>query len=336
MSLNDLHSYIYIAPEGEMFRSAKTGEVINIPLTASFLTDFNYGPDVFLRTELTGWDKTGRFEQYSSGNLKIPYKPWMVGQVANIPVTMPAKPGLAIFRITLEDASGKALHHNFLGFVIDGPGGMPEQGKTRLVTFKPASFTSSAWSLKQWNVLDGLKVNGAGSGYFEYKVELPANIELSAVSSVSLILEASAKQLFGKDKTDGSKMEGDYMRGKGTFDNSLNQNSYPMTDDKKYPSRLKISVNGEVTGTYILDDDPADHRGILSWYSQPKNNKLNEAGSYGYLVNSPVPLSLLSGASARVITIRFEVDDALPGGLAIYGEKFGRYPLDPTLVFEMK
>ena len=25
--------------------------------------------------------------------------------------------------------------------------------------------------------------------------------------------------------------------------------------------------------------------------------------------------------------------EALPGGLAIYGQQFGRYPLDPTLVF---
>jgi predicted transcriptional regulator len=36
------------------------------------------------------------------------------------------------------------------------------------------------------------------------------------------------------------------------------------------------------------------------------------------------------------MTIRFEVDKALPGGLAIYGEDFGRYPLDPTLVFVKK
>ncbi len=34
--------------------------------------------------------------------------------------------------------------------------------------------------------------------------------------------------------------------------------------------------------------------------------------------------------------IRLEVDAALPGGLAIYGERFGRYPLDPTLVFDLK
>jgi len=24
----------------------------------------------------------------------------------------------------------------------------------------------------------------------------------------------------------------------------------------------------------------------------------------------------------------------LPGGLAIYGKRFGRYPLDPTILFE--
>ena len=34
------------------------------------------------------------------------------------------------------------------------------------------------------------------------------------------------------------------------------------------------------------------------------------------------------------ITIRFEVDATNAGGLAIYGKDFGRYPLDPTIVFE--
>ena len=31
--------------------------------------------------------------------------------------------------------------------------------------------------------------------------------------------------------------------------------------------------------------------------------------------------------------VRLEVSDALPGGLAIYGAKFGRYPVDPTVEF---
>jgi hypothetical protein len=211
---------------------------------------------------------------------------------------------------------------------------LPE--KSRIITFKPSSFTSQKWSQKQWNVLDGLKVNGAGSGYFEYQVALPESIDLNRVANVNLVFEASAKQLFGKDREDAGKMSGDYMRGGGTFDNSRNPNSYPMTDEKKSPSAVKVRVNGVVTGTYYLEDDPADHRGILSWHSQPKDNKLYEAGSYGYLINTSIPADVLKKAPGKTLTIRFEVDESVPGGLAIYGEKFGRYPLDPTLVITYK
>jgi predicted transcriptional regulator len=38
-------------------------------------------------------------------------------------------------------------------------------------------------------------------------------------------------------------------------------------------------------------------------------------------------------AAAGEVIVRLEVDATLPGGLAIYGRRFGRYPLDPTLVF---
>jgi predicted transcriptional regulator len=34
--------------------------------------------------------------------------------------------------------------------------------------------------------------------------------------------------------------------------------------------------------------------------------------------------------------VRLEVDAATAGGLAIYGEDFGRYPIDPTLIFTLK
>jgi hypothetical protein len=30
------------------------------------------------------------------------------------------------------------------------------------------------------------------------------------------------------------------------------------------------------------------------------------------------------------------VSDALPGGLAIYGAKFGRYPVDPTVALVLR
>jgi predicted transcriptional regulator len=51
----------------------------------------------------------------------------------------------------------------------------------------------------------------------------------------------------------------------------------------------------------------------------------------------PLPADAISQAARTgEIVIRLEVDDALPGGLAIYGAKFGRYPLDPTIVFLLR
>jgi predicted transcriptional regulator len=97
---------------------------------------------------------------------------------------------------------------------------------------------------------------------------------------------------------------------------------------------VTVRVNAEVAGRYELPDDPADHRGILSWHSQLKDRKLREAGSYGYLLEVPIPRTALEkAASAGALQIRLEVDAALPGGLAVYGARFGRYPLDPTVVF---
>ena len=124
------------------------------------------------------------------------------------------------------------------------------------------------------------------------------------------------------------------MRGKGTHDPSLNPNAYPMTDEVRFPSAVRIRVNGTAAGVFELPDDSSDHRGILSWFSQKRDRHLREAGSYGYLVSAQLPASVLKKAfKDKGLVIRREVDEALPGGLAIYGERFGRYPLDPTILF---
>jgi predicted transcriptional regulator len=129
-------------------------------------------------------------------------------------------------------------------------------------------------------------------------------------------------------------MQGDYMRGRGTFDPSRNPNAYPMTDAVRFPSAVTVRVNGVFAGREELADDPADHRGILSWHAQLKDKKLREAGSYGYLLDVGIPrAALVRAAASGTLEIRLEVDSSLPGGLAIYGARFGRYPVDPTVVF---
>ncbi|MBN2506595.1 MAG: glycoside hydrolase family 2 [Verrucomicrobia bacterium] len=334
MSLRDLHAPFYIAPEGPLCRDVKPGAKVAVPLWASFLTDRAPSPQLRLRAVLTGVNRFGQTAVLSESSQAITFRPWLSRAIEPVELTMPPHAALATLALLLEDDLGTVLQRNFTTFLVgNGPAARSETvGNARLLRVAPHAFTAARWSLKQWNVLDGLKVNGAGHGFFEYRVPWPGDLDAQAVEGASLRFEASAKQLFGKDRAGATKQEGDFMRGKGTHDPSLNANAYPMTDTLLHPSAVRVRVAGHVAGTFELPDDPADHRGILSWHAQRRDRKLREAGSYGYLITATVPpAALRAAAAAREVVIRFEVDPALPGGLAIYGERFGRYPLDPTL-----
>jgi predicted transcriptional regulator len=158
------------------------------------------------------------------------------------------------------------------------------------------------------------------------------------VAGATFLVEASAKRLNGKDRdSTAASGGGDYMRGGGLHDRSRNPNSYPMTSAEKFPSAVTVRVNGYVAGRWELADDPADSRGILSWHAQPHDGHLYEAGSYGQLLRVPLPADAIAQAArSGDVIVRLEVDDALPGGLAIYGARFGRYPLDPTILFTLR
>ncbi len=343
MTLNDLHGQFYLSTERELCRKVKPGEAIQVPLYASFMTDQMVGSQLTLRVELCGWDGLGRRETFSKSRQIISYSPWMNKELEPLQVTMPDKPVLAVLSVVLEDMAGTVLHRNFTTYLVSD-GSLPrnetitsEGGKIKVIRFAPDSFDKAQWSLKHWEVFDGLKVNGAGAGYFEYRLDWPADLKIEDIAEATFRAEVSAKQLFGKDRDDAGRQEGDFMRGEGTYDPSSNSNSYPMTDEVRFPSKVRVLVGDREVGEYDLGDDPADHRGILSWYSQKRDRTLTEAGSYGYLVTAPIPLELLRTAAAKgEIVIRLEVDGTLPGGLAIYGESFGRYPLDPTLAFSLK
>lgn len=343
MTLRDLHAPFYISTGSELCREVKPGAEVTVPLWASFMADSAATPGLRLRAMLTGWDRLGRWQWFSGQTRAIDFKPWLSKELEPLQVAMPEKPCLALLSLILEDANGVVLHRNFTTFVVrEGPAPRTEEltqegGRARVIRFAPASFASAKWSLKQWNILDGLKVNGAGTGYFEYRLPWPDGVKPEEIAGGSLVFEASAKQLFGKDKEGAAKQEGDFMLGKGTLDPSLNRNAYPMTDTHTFPSSVQVCVAGQGVGQFDLPDDPADHRGILSWHSQKQDRYLREAGSYGYLVNAAVPASVLrAAASEKAIVIRLEVGSGLPGGLALYGEDFGRYPVDPTLIINLK
>ncbi len=336
MDLKHLHSEIYLSTGSELCKAVKPGAIVSVPLYLSVMTD-QVPPDHYiLDYELSGRDHHGKFQHILLKTEIIESLPWYQGEVTPLSIKMPHIPGLYHLTLRLRDENAYIYHLNFTSFLVEErrQTTSSDTGDRASISFEPKSFTDASWSQGQWNILEGLKVNGVGSGYFSYDVEVPADLLNEELKKVTLVFEASAKKLHGKDRKNKTQLGIDYMRGKGTFDPSRNPNSYPMTDTYKDPSLVKVKVNGQVVDVFYLEDDPADHRGVLSWHSQPRDKKLREAGSYGYLCKSRIPIELIRNSPDGKLNIRFEVDEALPGGLAIYGKRFGRFALDPVLLFE--
>lgn len=318
MSVTDFHSYYYIVPEGSLCSDVPANSVQKVRLLASFMTDRDPGA-MTLETTLSGVNSLGESMTCGTESSSVAFKAFDLVPAAERDVKIPEENGVYQLAYVLKDADGKVLHRNFSLFVVSD-GRTPEN----VISFGPDSYTAKSWSIKSTEVLGGLKVNGFGEGCFEYSVAIPEGVN---TDSAQLVFEASAKELFGKDIDKNDAIEGDFMLGAGTFDHCKSSNSYAMTDEVLHPSEVSISINGVDAGTYALADDPADHRGVLSWHSQPRERLMYEAGSYGYLIRADIPAGALKAGETAVIRL-----SAPKGGLAIYGRNFGRYPLDPSIV----
>ncbi len=331
MKVNDFHAPVYISTGNEISKTVNGGEKVTVPLYLSSMSAADYGKQLKLTYQLKLTNSIGETTQITQGNRLIDYQPYMQKELESLTIDIPNQSGLALLTLQLNDLKGMAVNRNFMYFEINSSAKLP---KTEVLTVAAKDFSKASFSAKQWDVLDGLKINGAGSGYFEYSIPL-SKVDLSSVKEAYFLIELSAKELFVKDRGASAQTgDMDFMKGAIAAPSS-NPNSYPMTDEKPFPSKIIVSVNGQIALTTTLIDDPADHRGVLSWHHQLKDRKLREAGSYGYLTKVPVTKDQLKAAAQKgqlVIQIKTEGN----GGIAVYGKSFGRYPLDPSLVMKLK
>ena len=341
MTVSDFHADMYVIPGADSVSAVDPGAEFAVPLKGSFLSDRHTGP-LAVNWALHGWNRLGEHKTYSEGRLDFTTEyAYGTPQLDSLKLTAPEEECLAVLTTTLVDTTGTVLHHNFMAVPVfpDSSTWTGATNKRTVLRVAPDSLAAADWSVRTKSVMGGLKVWGTGTGAFEYVFGWPEKLNTADVDSVTFIAELSSRQVQGKD------MEGEFVRQSISdvtergIDPGHNPNSYPMTDETKHPSVVTISANGVAAGTVTLPDDPADHRGLLSWINQREDGTLDEAGSYGYLARVTLPADVLSNvAETGEVRIRLAVDEAseTSGGLAVYGSRFGRYPVDPTLIINRK
>lgn len=154
MSLNDLHTPIYLSTDIDICTSQEAGSEVRVPLFLSSMTEalnakylkINF---IFEHTEATG--KSIKIKEWSE---EVRYNPYMQEWIDPIKVTMPSTDGLAILKMQIEAEEGEILHHNFLHFeVVNGVD--PE--KLIIISKNADDISQGKWTKKQWSILDGKK-----------------------------------------------------------------------------------------------------------------------------------------------------------------------------------
>ncbi len=372
MTINDLHHDMYLIPGKDFETIAAPGDTVSIPITASVMTDTEPS-DMTVKTLLHGWNTMGEHKQYSQSNFTLTSQPYHVFELNPVNVVMPDEECLAVFCTYLIDSEGMTVSRNFVPIRVENPDSstyvtvvdslevLVEEDstmvaaverklrvetpdtKTIVYRLRPYEISDGYWTVMQKTVMDSLKIWGTGTGYFEYEFPIPDSIDPETVESVEFLAEISSRHIQGKDISDGtvSRQSISNISAAGV-DPGRSPNSYPMTDRIKHSSEVSISLNDSESWKVALEDDPADHRGLLSWLSQKVYDRawyLEEPGTYGYLARirfSPegVEQALASGKFSVKLTVNESSETS--GGLAVYGKSFGRYPVDPSLIIRLK
>ncbi len=346
MTIKDFHSDLYVVAGNDFFQTYQGGSKIQMPLGISAVTGDI--PEILtIRYSVYGWDYLGEKFEHSSGSVISGPEPFTYNELSPVEITAPEKTSVMIFAVMLEDENGTILHRNFVPFRVDGS---PDPDDI-LITLSPDDFSDASWSIKHHSPQAGNKVWGMGSGYFEYHFDLPENISAEEVESIEFRAELASRFPQSKylEEGDAERIGMTIVSEKGT-DPGYGKNSYPQTDTRLHRSLVKITANDQLIEEAELTDDPADHRGILSWMNQKHGWewgssdqsipwKLEEAGSYGFLIKATLDaIAEKSALETGKTVIRLIVDETSSsrGGLSVYGKESGRYPMDLTLIIRKK
>ncbi|MGG6310917.1 glycoside hydrolase family 2 protein [Paenibacillus macerans] len=328
MTIADLHAPDFIVIDAPPSQTVDAGEKVSVALLRSSFSDRYHGRSLSLAWELW-YDYLGVRTVADSGGAAIAWDGYGVEPIAPLGVIMPEQDAVAVLALRLVDEAGETISRNFTAFDVrsgTAEGVYDLDGRSGAVSVPVADFADQSFA-RQWEAIQGAKVNGAGKGAFAYRVQLPDPGRQEWIGEIEILFEAGAKRVLARD-VEGVKAHelGIHFMHGAPADVEYNPNTYYMTDEERHESQVAVFVDGEPVGTVALPDDPADSRGVLSWHYQPQAKRLDEAGSYGYLCKLKLPGRIVAKLDrSRSFRLELRADE---GGLALYGRNAGRYPLD--------
>jgi len=274
-----------------------------------------------LHWRLDGLDVNGRWRRgLREGQQAVTVAPWTVTPLPAVTLSLPEERLVGVWTGWIEDAAGNRVAANYVNLDIrDRPAPRREcpDAQTLRLRWQPGEVAGSSWPRL---LLAGRgrpeKVWGHRAGFVEYRLRLPAGVDPAHLTEVELLFEGAAKAASEKVEWDRHK-----------------EIDYPQTDRTKWPSDVRITLNGQEVQTVTFPDDPADARGILSHAAQ------FHPGSYGYLTRLRVPADdalrqAIAQAGAFLLRLEVPADAAQVGGFALFGDGLGMYPVDPTLTLK--
>ncbi|TYP78231.1 glycoside hydrolase family 2 protein [Paenibacillus methanolicus] len=325
MTVADLHAPDFVVIDAPPCQTIAAGERATVTLLRSSFSDRYHGQTLTVAWELA-YDSLGTRTTVASGTLSAAWEGYGVELLGELAVIMPAEDAVAVLAIKLVDGDGQIVTRNFTTFDVRGDLASRADGDGLFLQLPVGGFGGQTFA-HQWQAVGGAKTTGAGAGRFAYDITLPGQDELELIGELAIAFEAAACRPLARH-IEGAKFadHGISMMHGASAQVEYNPNTYYMTDETRHESRVHVLVDGERIGSFVLPDDPADSRGVLSWHYQAKPNRLDEAGSYGYLIQAKVPGRLAAKLDARrSFKLELEAED---GGLSLYGRNAGRYPID--------
>ncbi|HZS17046.1 MAG TPA: glycoside hydrolase family 2 TIM barrel-domain containing protein [Candidatus Udaeobacter sp.] len=288
-------------------RRCTPGEEVRVNV---FSSHFSRLPrhDVMLQWRLGGIDSLGWvYDTLVADRQPIPFPHLRVELAKQVKLQMPQQTMLCTLEVRAVVPDGTVVASNYVQFFVDG--GYPES--ERIDSRVVIRLDAHGWRKTEWTRYRSSRAEaasagfacGAPRGFFDYA--FPADVQMLRSSSrVTVLCEASS------------------LRG-----------SAAQTDRFVHPSRLRLLLNDVPIYRTILPNHPHDARGALTYLNGGR-------GAYGYLCHATVEGELLREVVKNMdsdhLRLRCLVprDEQPQGGLTIYGQNTGRYPLGPTIIIE--